>query len=607
MLVWPRSLGIIIVMMEREMSFEQSQVLPRVAQRSLWKQPPIFAWLIIAALLLSRLVVAPWVVLIPEETYYWMYAKYPALGYLDHPPMVAWIIGVGANVLGDSELGVRIGTWLLTVGSTWVCYRLAADWCGRRAGWVAALLFSIAPLLFSAGFLAMPDAPLVCFWLAALLAITRAYRRDALGWWLVAGAATGLAFMAKYPAAFIAVGTLLFLLSDARGRAMLRRPGVWLGLAVAIVVASPVLWWNARHDWSSFRFQFGRRADQHVGLNPLQAFQSLAVQFLVLSPLIFALLLGALWVGLRRFGRDVVGSWRFAVCFSAPWLAVCVYHGLFAEIRMNWPIPAYLSLLPASAILLRSRALPLLRRLAPIRAQRLLPHYAGVMLAANVVLVLVILGRIPLVPTPHAFVRWDELGHAAEVAEEEFHAEAGSEPFILADGRYNLASELGFYMRDPGDDGDWRDVMPLTTAVGGGLNYIHWRAADEFLGRNAIFVTSGAKPAKLAALRSAFESIDDPQPLVTLARGGGKQVNYWVIRCHCLLELPSQTMRAAGAAHAAGTLVAGNQGAHPLGLEHGMALACLARFCDRLHIRREWSSISLLSSVKRHLTLPHGD
>lgn len=501
---------------------------------------PAFIWITIASLLLLRFAIAPFVVLIPEEAYYWMYSKYPAPGYLDHPPIVAWVILAGSSLFGDVEFGVRFGALMLTAASTWLCYRVAADWCGRRAGWVAALLFSIAPLFFAAGFLAMPDAPLVFFWALTLLAVTRAVRRDSLAWWLVAGAATGLAFLAKYPAVLLAVGTLMFLLSDARGRSMLLRPGVWLALASAILVAAPTLWWNAAHDWASFRFQFSRRLDEHVGVSPLRALASLGMQFLVLSPLVFALIAAGLWVGLQRLRRDAVGRWRFAVCFSAPWLAVCVYHGMFSEIRMNWPIPAYLSLLPVASTLLRVRALPLLRRLAPRDTQGLLRRYTHALVVVNVVLALVITGRIPAIPTPSAFVRWDELGRAAEVAEEAFHSDAGSHPFILAGGRYNLASELGFYMRDPGDDDDWRDVMPVTTAAGGGLNYVNWRDSASFLGRNAILVTSDTRAATLDALRRAFQHVEEPVPLVDLERGSRQPMRYYVVRCHRLLRQPDE-------------------------------------------------------------------
>lgn len=502
---------------------------------------PTFAWVTIAVLLLIRIAFAPIVVLIPEEAYYWMYSKYPALGYLDHPPMVAWTILAGTSLFGDVEFGVRFCTLLLTAGSTWLCYRLTAEWCGRRAGWVAALLFSIAPLFFAGGFLAMPDAPLVFFWLLTLLAVTRGVRSGAIGWWLAAGVASALAFLAKYPAALLPVGAFLFLLSDARGRARLRSPGVWLGLGAALLVAAPTLWWNAEHEWASFAFQFSRRMNEHVGVNPLRSLTSLGVQFLTLSPLVFGLLAAAMWIAVRRVSRDAVGRWRFALCFSAPWLAVCVYHGLFSEIHMNWPMPGYLSLLPVAATLLRGRALPLLRRVARRGAQPLLARYAAAMVVANIGLALVITGRLPLTPTPTAFVRWDELGRAAEVAEDAFCREAASEPFVVADGRYNLASELGFYMRDPGDpgdEGDWHDVVPLTAALGGGLNFVYWHDEAEFLGRNAIFVTSDTKASKLAALREAFQAVDEPIPLLALSRGARRPLNYYVVRCHRFLREP---------------------------------------------------------------------
>ena len=53
---------------------------------------PTLAAVALAALTLVRLVVAATVPLSPDETYYWVWSRALAAGYLDHPPMVAlWL------------------------------------------------------------------------------------------------------------------------------------------------------------------------------------------------------------------------------------------------------------------------------------------------------------------------------------------------------------------------------------------------------------------------------------------------------------------------------------------------------------------------------------
>jgi dolichol-phosphate mannosyltransferase len=56
-----------------------------------------------------RLLYAGSVELLPEETYYWNYSQHLDIGYLDHPPMVAWLIRLGTTIFGQSEFGVRAG------------------------------------------------------------------------------------------------------------------------------------------------------------------------------------------------------------------------------------------------------------------------------------------------------------------------------------------------------------------------------------------------------------------------------------------------------------------------------------------------------------------
>jgi len=100
----------------------------------------------IVLLLLLRFVSAATINLSPQEAYYWNYSIHPDLSYLDHPPMVAWVIRAGTLLLGKSEIGVRIGGLCLVVVSTWLISALGRLWFSRRAGLWAALLFAVIPV-----------------------------------------------------------------------------------------------------------------------------------------------------------------------------------------------------------------------------------------------------------------------------------------------------------------------------------------------------------------------------------------------------------------------------------------------------------------------------
>src|SRR5687768_4209656 len=91
-----------------------------------------FAGLLLAAVLL-RFVAMASVPLVPEEAYYWMYAQHPNLSYFDHPPMIAWVIGLGTAVFGNSEFGVRVIGCALMLAATWLMYWFGREWHGRPA------------------------------------------------------------------------------------------------------------------------------------------------------------------------------------------------------------------------------------------------------------------------------------------------------------------------------------------------------------------------------------------------------------------------------------------------------------------------------------------
>lgn len=272
-----------------------------------------------------------------------------SLSYLDHPPLAFWIAHAVATLAGsENRVLLRAPFIVLFAGTTWLTYRLGARLFGERAGAFAALLLNLAPVFtLSTGGWILPDGPLDLALVAATLALSHVLLEPnpprALHWWVAAGAATAVAFLSKYHAVFLVAGTLGFLLTRREARPWLRRREPYLAAAVALVGFVPVLVWNARHQFVSFRFQGGRAAGHGLHLGAMA--QNLAGQAAYLLPWIWLLLLWEL-VRAVRAGRRDARRWLLASLGAGPVIIfTCISLGGNPGLP-HWPAPGYLLLFP---------------------------------------------------------------------------------------------------------------------------------------------------------------------------------------------------------------------------------------------------------------------
>ncbi len=128
-------------------------------------------WILIVASAALRLFSACFLGLGNDEAYHWLYAEHPALGYYDHPPMMAWIemLGLSLPGAGASTWALRIGFIAMFAASTWLLANLTARFYGERAGFLAALALNLTGYYgLAASTFALPDGPLLFFWLLSL-------------------------------------------------------------------------------------------------------------------------------------------------------------------------------------------------------------------------------------------------------------------------------------------------------------------------------------------------------------------------------------------------------------------------------------------------------
>ena len=289
-----------------------------------------------------------------DEVYYWAYAAFPDWSHFDHPPMVGWVIQLFTlNLALDSEVFIRLAAVVSAAIATWLMYLVGRRLGGERAGLFAAILHTSAAYgSVLAGVVILPDAPLVVFWLLALWLLLEVLPAEAIGprekrLALLVGAAIGLAILSKYQGVFIGIGAVLYvLLYDRR---WLRQPALYGSMALAALIASPILVWNLKNDFISFTYQGGRVAP---GLSlRLDYFGTeLAGQVLYQNPVTWILIAVAVFAVAR--GAQVVGrtDLRILLLNALPLWIVFTGFSLFRSTLPHWTGPAYLPLIALAGV-----------------------------------------------------------------------------------------------------------------------------------------------------------------------------------------------------------------------------------------------------------------
>jgi len=324
--------------------------LPRVAVA----RPPLLLLAAIAGLAICRAAIAATTELSDDEAYYRLWSLAPALSYLDHPPMVAWMIAAGRSLGGDTAFGIRLAAVLTSLAGPLVLWRTVLILFGatvaRSAVWFALAM----PLLTVGGIIITPDTPSVLFWGLTGWALAELYASGKPNWWLAVGLFAGLGLLSKYTNLFVGAGIVIWLLSRRDNWHWLRAWQLWAGGLIAAHLTVPIVLWNARHGWASLGKQFGRVVRDQA-FAPGYLLEMLGSVLALASPLIAALALAGLWQVLRAAATRREQPSLLLAASLIPLLGYFLVHALHARVQANWLAPLYPALATCSAIAASAR------------------------------------------------------------------------------------------------------------------------------------------------------------------------------------------------------------------------------------------------------------
>jgi 4-amino-4-deoxy-L-arabinose transferase-like glycosyltransferase len=273
-----------------------------------------------------------------DEAYYWTWSHESVISYLDHPPMIAWCVHLGTLIFGDTNFGVRFSGLLAML----VMQVLLADIVWRTArDWRCVLLAVLLPeAALDYGLLmtkTVPDTALIAFSVAMVWALVRLALSHDLRWWLLAGAFGGCALLSKYIAILLLPAIIAYALLPPWRKTQLSSPYPWCAALLALAIFSPVLYWNAIHDWESFRFQINRPT-QTQGVSWKFLAEFVGTQFLLVGPMLFpVVLIGTVRLGWRGIRLKDPITVLLTMCVAFP-LGFFLTRSLYGRIGDSWPL-----------------------------------------------------------------------------------------------------------------------------------------------------------------------------------------------------------------------------------------------------------------------------
>jgi 4-amino-4-deoxy-L-arabinose transferase-like glycosyltransferase len=219
-----------------------------------------------------------------DELYFLVAGDHLAWAYPDQGPVTPFLARVMSAFAPGSLTMLRLPSALMTAGTVLLTGIIAWELgAAKRAQLIAASCAAVASVFLVTGHLLSTTTFDVLSWTLVSWLVIRAIRVGDRRLWLVAGLVVGVGLLNKPLIAFLLVGLAVGLLAVGPRR-VLRGGWLWAGLAIALVVWSPWVFWQARHGWPQLHVSSSIASGGSASSQPRWAL--VPFQFLLVSPVL---------------------------------------------------------------------------------------------------------------------------------------------------------------------------------------------------------------------------------------------------------------------------------------------------------------------------------
>lgn len=284
-----------------------------------------------------------------DEAHYVLYGKIVDFSYFDHPPLVGWVQAVFQQLSLNYLLQARISAILISLlTSVLTVDFLKARGATEPHALIAVLALNLTPMFNAMSVALLPDTLLMPLTLLIVRATEEVLERSTLQNWLLMGLWLGLAGLAKYTAALYLVALILIFIFKGRIKDILK-PQLWLGVLVAALVVSPVIYWNINNDWISLKYQgdhvfsFDSSMLRNLGASTLIQLISWGIGPFILTISVFFSLI----FNFKKYKNN-----QPTLIFLSVFLGFFIYIGLSTPLLPHWMLIFFVLGLPVAVAFL---------------------------------------------------------------------------------------------------------------------------------------------------------------------------------------------------------------------------------------------------------------
>ena len=306
-----------------------------------------------------------------DELYYLVSGQHLQLGYVDFPPMIAYLGAIMYVLADDSLFAIHIIPAVVGSCLVFLSGIIAREIGGGRKAQVLSATATLGALVFLAttSIFSM-DILDALWWSLCAYILIRIIRRNQPKLWLAFGLVAGLGLMTKLTITFFLFALIIGLLATP-ARSHLKSKWLWLGVLIASLFILPYIFWNAVNGWPTVQFYF-----DYGGLTGGGPIGFLVYQLLVINPVNIPLFVAGLIFYLRNpAGKPyrvlglayVVLYVLFTVINAKSYFLAPAYPMLFAGgalfferslERRRWLQPAYIATIAVVALLFVPALMP---------------------------------------------------------------------------------------------------------------------------------------------------------------------------------------------------------------------------------------------------------